>query len=101
MGLNALIPAPGSYTFNHFGAGYIPVTAAAAPGPDVDAQLVWLLAPSSNGGTVYVGGSDVSSAIGFPLVVDVPLGPLPAQHLSLIYFIGDNPGDEVRYMFLK
>ena len=78
---------------------------SAAVLPTVVSSLVYLRAPNSNVGDVYVGGAGVTipqgttdATSGVELSPGDNFGPLPISNLNLLYRICDNAGDDLVYM---
>ena len=57
---------------------------------------VVLMATSSNTGTVYVGGSTITSSTGFPLAAGQSVY-YAVSNLSAIYVLGTNTSDTLKY----
>lgn len=60
-----------------------------------------VLAPSGNAGTVYVGGSTVTTSTGFPLIAGASYNaakPSPSVNPQQLYFACSNSGDSITWI---
>jgi hypothetical protein len=81
-------------------SGQMTLTTAGTVYQGADKKLsngVYVKAMSSNGGTVYVGNSSVSSSTGFELSAgDIVL--VQVANLADLYFVGTANGDKICYL---
>jgi len=79
-------------------AGQQSVTASAAALPSTAlTRPACLLAPVTNGTTVYIGPSGVTTSTGFPLAAGGSLCGLPVSNLNQLYVIASTTGSSVAW----
>ena len=73
---------------------------AAVIGTDAG-TLVKIFADSANSGTLYYGGSNVSTSNGIPLSAGSQSDWIPIRNLNEIYYIGSNGSQTGRIIYAK
>lgn len=89
-----------SYSFPRFAGGYLPVAVTATQGPNIPCEMVFLQADPDNTGQVWIGGSDVTGINGVQLEAGDMTGWIPIQNLNLVYTIGSDATQAVRYLIV-
>lgn len=94
--------------YNTVKSGEIAGSATAVQCPSVSCQMVMFVAPNSNAGDVYIGGSGVTKAdgtgdatTGFELKASAQTPWIPVRNLNVFYIICDNAGDDLTYIALE
>jgi hypothetical protein len=76
---------------------------------EIAVEAILIFADSLNTGTIYVGGTGVTSSNGIPLTAgqELPIytdrshGATADIDMSTVYINGDNTGDKVRIIYMK
>jgi hypothetical protein len=90
-----------SYSFPFLATGqFIPGTTAKRL-DNIPCEQVYIRAGTSNTGTIYVGGSNVSSAQGMTLAAGEFTPWLPIQNLNMLYAIGTVATDIIKYFIVR
>lgn len=96
--------APGgiqqSYKFHNQTTRQVAVQTGRLQLPDLPCEMIWFKAASSNAGTVYIGGDDVSSVTGVGLVAGDVWGPVPITNTNLYWYIGTVANDRLQYQIV-
>lgn len=90
-----------SYSFPYAAAGRIVVGATAVRLPNIPCEQVFFRVPSSNTQTVYIGGQDVSSALGMPFLAGEFSPWIPIQNLNELYTIAGGAGQVLYYFIVR
>jgi len=90
-----------SYSFPFAAAGRIGSATTATQLPDIPCEQVFFKAPSTNTGTVYIGGSNVSSAQGIELAAGEFSPWLPVQNLNEIWYIASAGTAYLNYFIVR
>lgn len=84
-------------------------TAQKISAAEIAVEALLIFADALNSGTIYVGGTGVTSSNGIPLTAgqELPIytdrshGATADIDMSSIYINGDNTGDKVRIIYMK
>lgn len=90
-----------SYSFPYAAAGRIVVGTSVAQLPNIPCEQVFFKVPSSNTQTVYIGGVDVSSAVGMPFVAGEFSPWIPVQNLNELYAVAGAAGMNLYYFIVR
>lgn len=99
--LNYAPGANSSYSFGHFYAGRIAPSATRRQMPNIPCEMVFIKADPDNTGQVYIGGADVSSAIGMQLDAGEVTGWIPIKNTNLIWYICSSTAQNISYMIIR
>jgi|SRR5690554_5499564 hypothetical protein len=89
-----------AYSFGSFAAGQLVGSVTRKQGPPIECEMVFLRADPENSGTIWIGGADVTSAVGYQLDAGDATGWIPIKQLDLIYYICENAADRLQYMIV-
>lgn|SRR5512139_118347 len=90
-----------SYSFPYAAAGRIVVGISAARLPDIPCEQVFFRVPSSNTQTIYIGGQDVSSALGMPFLAGEFSPWIPVQNLNELWAVAGGAGMVLYYFIVR
>lgn len=91
----------GSYSYESFDAGVFEGSAVAVACSDIPCEMIFFCAPTSNAGTIWIGGTSVAENAGFPIERGECTGWIPVKNAKKIYYICGNATDKLFYMVVN